>query len=69
MKAIKVELVQCERKSWRLDEKLRSSKITTARKDELSQQRAELQARILSLLNEIDSLGRGGITQGASQIA
>ena len=64
LKAIKVELVQCERRCWRLDEKLLSSKITTARKDELSQQRAELQAKILSLLGEIDDLGRAEIVQG-----
>ena len=65
IKKIKVDLVQCERKSWRLDEKLQSPRITKERRDELSRQRAELQSRILCLLNEINSLGKVGSAKAA----
>ena len=60
LKAIKAELVQCERKSWRLDQRLQSPRLTKEYKRELSRQRAELQSRSLALLNEMYGFGKAG---------
>lgn len=58
LKAIKAELVGCERKSWRLDQRLQSSRLTKERRGELSRQRTELQSRSLALLNEMYGFGK-----------